>query len=375
MIVVALTGSLLAFLPEFDRAVSPGLFPGLHGPELDPATLARRAEMLVPGVRATTVYLGYRGTAQVGVAALPGFEKPGFDQIFLNATTGAELGRVSRSQFPATAGEIRPFIYRLHYELALGPTGALILGLVALAWTIDCFISFALTFPRTATRARRPWLSRWKASWVVKRDSSTYRTNYDLHRASGLWLWPLLFVFAWSSVFFGLNDVYTKVTQMFFEYEPPAFAQPALPPDGRPILEWEEAQVIARNLMAKLGRENNFTVSHVEAFYQLKSRGVYEYRVHSSRDIGDRYGSTSIVLNAYTGQLISMRLPTGSRFGDTLTTWLTELHMANVFGFPYRIVVALLGIAISVMACTGVYIWWKKRASRKVSHELAEPEA
>ena len=31
-------------------------------------------------------------------------------------------------------------------------------------------------------------------------EAASYRVNFDLHRAGGLWLWPLLFVFAWSSV-------------------------------------------------------------------------------------------------------------------------------------------------------------------------------
>jgi uncharacterized iron-regulated membrane protein len=108
------------------------------------------------------------------------------------------------------------FIYRLHWGLALDKTGIWILGIAALLWTIDCFTSFYLTLPSRARRgghgvaaprgpARSFW-ARWKPAWLVKTNASTYRLNFDLHRAGGLWLWGVLLVFAWSSVYMNLWD-------------------------------------------------------------------------------------------------------------------------------------------------------------------------
>jgi uncharacterized iron-regulated membrane protein len=57
-------------------------------------------------------------------------------------------------------------------------------------------------------------------------------------------------------------------------------------------------------------------------------------------------------------------LPQGQYSGNTLTAWLMALHMANVFGLPYRIFVCLLGLAIVMLAVTGVVIWLKKRRVR-----------
>jgi uncharacterized iron-regulated membrane protein len=88
--------------------------------------------------------------------------------------------------------------------------------------------------------------------------------------------------------------------------------------------------------------------------------------VRSSRDIGDKGGGTSVIFDAYSGELHSSSLPTGQRAGNTLTTWLTELHTADVFGLPYRIFVSFLGLAIVTLSVTGVYIWWKKRQARKM---------
>ncbi|MFQ5415166.1 MAG: PepSY domain-containing protein, partial [Phycisphaerae bacterium] len=51
---------------------------------------------------------------------------------------------------------LMPFVYRLHHSLALGTVGTWIFGVVALLWTLDCFVGAWLTFPpprrRDATR-------------------------------------------------------------------------------------------------------------------------------------------------------------------------------------------------------------------------------
>jgi uncharacterized iron-regulated membrane protein len=48
--------------------------------------------------------------------------------------------------------------------------------------------------------------------------------------------------------------------------------------------------------------------------------------------------------------------------------------MARVFGVPYQIFVFVLGLLITMLSVTGVYIWWKKRRARKFSVRLAGRE-
>ncbi|WP_198162224.1 PepSY domain-containing protein, partial [Methylosinus sp. R-45379] len=201
LIVVGLTGSLLAFWNEINHWITPDLYPGPHaGIELDAAILARRAEALAPQARATQVYLGYIGTAWVTMEALEGAPPLAFDQIYLDTVTGVELGRLKFGVFPTRRAEVMPFVYKLHYALALDDPGGWILGVVALVWTIDCFVAFALTLPRARGRSRKSFFPRWKPAWLVKWSGSLYRVNFDFHRAGGLWLWAMLLIYAWSSV-------------------------------------------------------------------------------------------------------------------------------------------------------------------------------
>lgn len=369
LILVGLTGALLAFYGELSHWIAPEAYPGLHGETLAPAALARRAERLVPQGRAVAVYLGGEsGAARVTMQAAPGAEPLGFGAVTLDAVTGEDLGRRgSPGALPSRAADIMPFVYNLHDQLAMGSTGAWILGIVALLWTIDCFVAVYLTLPRASPGNSRGYFSRWKPAFLIKRSGSFYRINFDLHRAGGLWLWAMLLVFAWSSVFFNFNSVYAGVTKLVFDYSPPPWEWPAQPPRenaGR-MLEWEEAQAVGERLMADEARELGFTIERPDALYYKPAKGLIQYRVRSSRDIGERTATTSVLFDAYTGELVTLSLPSGLHSGDTVTNWLAALHMARVFGLPYRIFVCVLGLVITLLSVTGAYIWWKKRSAAR----------
>ena len=48
-------------------------------------------------------------------------------------------------------------------------------------------------------------------------------------------------------------------------------------------------------------------------------------------------------------------------------TWATMLHMAQVFGLPYRVATSLLGLLVTMLSVTGVLIWLRKRSARLLS--------
>ena len=367
VVLVGLTGSLLAFWNELNHWLTPELYPGQQsGVALDAATLARRAEAILPQARVSTIYLAYPGTAMIGVEAREGAPELDFEFLHLDTVNGHERGRVTWHDLPRRKGDIMPFIYGLHMYLAMKGVGTWILGVVAILWTIDCFVGFYLTLPPPAERARKSFLARWGPSWRVKLRGSFYRVNFDLHRAGGLWLWPMLFVFTWSGVFFLMPSVYAGVMQSLFSYTGPEAIAPHVAGDARAPMDWEAALATGERLMGVLAKEKSFSIDRPIAFNRLDEDSLYEYRVHSSRDVGEKAGYTSIFFDSRSGDLRGMKLPTGDRAGDTITTWLVELHTANVFGLAFRIFVCALGIMVAALSITGVYIWWKKRRARRL---------
>jgi uncharacterized iron-regulated membrane protein len=382
LVIVGLTGSLLAFFAELNRAITPELFPPERaGLPLDMATLAERAEALAPQARTNGVYVGEPGTVVVRMVPRTGntgttpSAKP-FNQLFLDPVSGAELGRrYTAMGLPTGWDNVMPFVYRLHYNLSLAEFGKWVLGITALLWTIDCFVSIYLTLPSMRrkretgpSQPRRSFWNRWKPSWLVKWHSSAYRINFDLHRAGGLWAWLALLIFAWSSVYMNLHDeVYAPATRLVLDYPTRYGEGPELTkPMAEPKLSWRQATEIGNRHWAEQSHLHSFTVEAPIGLRLDRSRGIYIHTVRSSRDIQERRGRTLIAFDADTGELKHLQLPTGQHNGLTITMWLNALHDANVaiLGLPYRIFVCILGLVITMLSVTGVYIWWKKRRAR-----------
>ena len=79
--------------------------------------------------------------------------------------------------------------------------------------------------------------------------------------------------------------------------------------------------------------------------------------------------ATKLTFDAGTGEIKSLWLPTGAASGDTLSTWLTSLHLAAVggvvAGLPMKLFICAMGLAVAVLSGTGLVIWWKKRQGRR----------
>lgn len=381
LIIEGLTGSALAFYNDLERLISPQFYatpiPGAD--PLDFAQLAARAAALVPQGQVTDVSF-YNGVDQAMVAFSPRNDpatgKPydlGFTDLFVDPWTGRELGRRKCCAISEGVVNLMPFIYGVHASLSLGQTGVRILGMVALVWTLDCFIGAYLTLPVTIAELWR----RWRPSWLIKTSSGSYRLNLDLHRASGLWLWPLLFIFAWSSVMLTVWPIYERVTRVAFDLVTPqhylmmSTPMASEPRERTPTLDWRSAQVIAQRLMNEQAARRGFMVRRPLSLDYDPVSGSYTYVVQSTIDVDDLRGGVTVEFDGDDGRLLSSEAPAGEPRGNAISNWLSALHLGNAFGFPYRVVVCGMGIVIAMLPATGIYLWWRKRAVRRLQARSA----
>lgn len=300
------------------------------------------------------------------------------DEIFVNPYTGQLLAERKWGDISQGTINLLPFLYRLHFSLALDKTGRLILGIVALIWTLDCFIGAYLTFPSRQRRSSfqpqsksNSWIKRWRRAWKVRWQGGSSKVNFDLHRAGGLWLWAMLFVFAWSSVAFNLRDVYYPVMGAVFSRQHFGEEIPRLPrPLVTPRLDANAALNAGRVLMQQISMENKLTIHHEAKIYYDAGKGTYTYIVNSSRDVSEKTADTAVIFNANSGERLAVYLPTGEAAGDTMTQWLLALHTAQVWGLPMQIFVSAMGLGVVGLTVTGVLIWLKKRNARKQIRQL-----
>lgn len=372
LVIAALTGSLLAFNFELDRIFAPQLFatPALR-PRLPLAELASRADRLVPHSHVLGVLLEQPDRALVWYQAEidPATLKPcdlGFEELYVDPWTGRELGRRTPGSLAGGGAAIMPLVYRLHWTLLAGYPGQVLLGLVALVWFVDAFNGFALTLPISASGFWR----RWRKAWLVKRGARGFRLHLDLHRASGLWFWPLAAVFAWSSVMMNIRPVYERGMGMVFDFVPVDAVYGAGTPDPHPRLDWHAAQATGERLLRQQAAQHGIALSDRTSLSYLPDIGAYSYEARGSKDLFERApkgGGTAVLFDGNTGALRDYSQPTGQHTGNSVESWLYALHMARVFGRPYQVLVCLFGLVTALLALTGVLIWLKKRAARLVS--------
>ncbi len=381
LVIVGLTGSVLAFRDELDVWLNPELLtvPPRAAPLLDPLALREKALALYPEARFDAVQLHLDPGRSVEFTVRSQTES-GLAQtrlFYLDPHTGEKLGERGWGEVSLAKETIISFLYRLHMTLALpastGGLGPYILGVTALVWTIDCFVSFYLTFPlRWRERGPRSspaksWWARWKLAWLIKFNAGAYRLNFDIHRAFGLWTFAMLFVFAWSSVGFNLRDeVYMPVMKLAFDMRG-AFDLPAPEkPLEVPALGWPEALARGRALLAEIDGRLGVHIASERILALNRQLGVYVMVVRDSGDFS-KGGGAYVVFDANTGELKASSGSGTDGAGQIISRWLYWLHMAQVFGLPYQIFVCAMGLVITALSVTGVIIWWKKRRARKFS--------
>lgn len=376
LVLMGLTGTVLAFYEELDAWMAPQLLATDRPaqPRLSLAELAERAQALAPDVQVVESTWRHGGLqAEIRTRARPDSApsaQPDFDSLLLDPWTGKELGRRTWGDISQGTINLIPFIYRLHYELALGQTAAWLLGLIALGWTLDCFGGLFLTLPmptqrRKAQQSRRSFWSRWAPSWQIKRAASGIRRIFDLHRAVSLWVWLVLLTYAWSGVSFNLPSVYESVMHTLTAYTPVEAELPSRPPptEEAPPSSWHHAQQRARQLMTEQARMAGLNVEREIMLRFIPDQRMWLYRTRTDQDIRERRGATDLFFDDVTGNFVAFHPPTGRQTGRTITHWLQTLHVADIWGWPWRIFVAIMGLVTAMLSVTGILIWWRKRAS------------
>lgn len=374
LVVIGLTGSVTAFFPDLDPWLNPELMTvEPRGERLDTLDVLLRLQAQDPDAHIFSVHYpkGPRGTvsayAEPAIDPKTGSEASiAYDQVFADPYTGDRVGSRLWGDWPLERKNVFTFLYFLHYSLVLPEfLGEVFMGIVALIWAGDCIVGFLLTLPRPAHGARRGtgFWTRWRPAWTIHMHGGVNRFVFDWHRAAGLWLWLVLLMVAVSGFSFNLPSVYAAVMSRLTSYADTE-VHPALPePLLSPAIGWREAETLGRRYISEQAAARGFSVVRPYGLTYRREKGIYVYRVVSSRDL-TIYGDTSVSLDATTGRLVTVTVSTGDNVGNTFTSWIKALHQATVFGLPYRIFVSVLGIVTAGLAVTGVVLWNRKRRSR-----------
>lgn len=353
LILSGATGSMLAFHAEIDRYLNPAWFAAkTRGTALPLSTLIAAVEARYPSAYVNRVTLPQLpdSTLRLSLAPRSGSDAAAVttvNQVYVDPASGEILGARNWGALRLDRAHLVPFVYELHHRLHLGAWGAGLLGGVAIVWVLDCFVGLYLAWPRPAWAALRRALGvKWRAGRA--------RLHYDVHRAGGLWFWPVLLILALSGVYLNLGqEIFRPTLALFTELtSPPDSAMPTRPnPAALPALDWDAALARAAQVLpgARLG-EIRYT----------PATGVYRVGFHTEGDISTRYPGTLVYVAGESGRVLGVQRPNAGTAGDVILEWQFPLHSGQAFGLAGRALIALAGLAAAVLSVTGIVIWRRK---------------
>lgn len=403
LIVSGVTGSVISWDHELDAWLNPHLLSAdSQGIALPSTELLGAIEARYPQAQVTY----FENAAQAGHSqyfwveprvnpATSELYELDFNQAYMDPVTGQILGtRYWGAFWPLSTETFVSFLYELHYSLhipeflGIDHWGIWLLGAIALVWTIDCFIGFALTLPRRRTASTstsvakqysasadfRGYWQRWKPAWRIRWRGGATRMNFDIHRAFGLWTWMVLFTIAFTA--FSLNlyrEIFYPAMTLVSDVTPTPIDARMPTPHNAPIepqVTFAQVMRAARNEADQRGWDEP-----VGSMWYAREFGVYRaefYRPGEGHGAGG-VGHRALFFDSADGRLLGDWLPWQGTAADIFVQAQFPLHSGRILGLTGRILISIMGLVVAALSITGVIIWWRRHRARRWQRDQSLP--
>lgn len=340
MVLAGLTGALLVFYVEIDRALHPSVqVAGRAGP----ADWDRAAATLHAAFPARTGPWRLELTGSEG--AIPAryyhpAERPGPGHAPLLAWLSPDGRRLLRSEFWGDGG--MTWIYDLHYCLKLGPVGGTIFGWAGLALALLLGSGLWAWWPRGG----------WAKALRVKAGAPRVRQLYDWHKLAGLAGLPLLLVLTLTGVMLALPQETDAVLA-------PALGQaqraPVQQADLVPGADIPVSRAVAAAQAALPGAR--------AVWVEMPGQGQRAYRIRLGQavDPSPRFPHSWAMVDRHSGAVLAFADVARGGPMDGLLKWLHPLHDGSAAGLPLRLAVLLAGLVPVALYATGLWRWWIRK--------------
>ena len=338
VVVIGVTGAALVFRPEMQAATFPAFFD--IGRE-DPTDAS--SDVIIGQLR-----------ARYPDAALAGIDYPTYRRDSYLAYLTQEGKLLTVLSHPVTGeilGELpaRSWITQLqslHFDLLAGSTGRTVNGIAAIALVLMFATGLVVWWPG---------LARWKRSLWVDVRSGWKRANWDLHGATGFWLFGLLMLWAVTGVEFAFPDHFraavNAVSPLTVIPTPTSVPQSeVLPAAGTSAVAARSRDLVPGAFLGRIV----LPFSDEAALLVIMAR-----ERHGDFDTSDE---VHLYFDQYTGELIEQRVPAlqAASAGDLFLKWLGPLHVGSFGGLPVRTLWFFLALSFPLLAVTGAVMWWNR---------------
>ena len=335
--VVAITGSVILFRAEFERAALPqGAAAGTsHRVSLDEA--AREITKGRPDAH----------IRRIRIPASP--EDPYLVQV---QTTGKHTERiVADASSGRVLGTLQPgwvdWMVDLHRNLLSGGTGRSVVG--ALGIILFVLSATGLLMWLTGARNWRAWIS-------VRRRGSATRFNYELHRVSGLWAYAFLAMISFTGIELAYPNAFRGAVESLTGK--PANVKGPKGARAGSTLPFDE--------YLRLGRAAMPDGVPVELRLPESGKGPVDLRLYRAGDLAP--GGNHVYLDAGSGAVLMVDRIVDRPMGARFLAAMSPIHYAQFGGIPVKAAWALFGLTPVLLFVTGLIAWWRPaRKPRQVT--------
>jgi uncharacterized iron-regulated membrane protein len=335
IVMIAITGSILVFRSELTRALLPKTLSRYEAGHVAPmATVLERFRIAYPGATIENIQMP---SAQAPVFLL--FAKDDHQHAFtlLTDPVTADLRMQPRTWLYWT--------YELHVNLLLGNAhGVQVNGIGAAGLLLLTFTGLVLWWPGIKV---------WARGLRIGLRHNWRRINYDAHNAIGFWTLFIAFWWALSGIYFAWYRQVTSAVAVFSPIQgmlsPVAAAEPK-PGPPRASLE----QVLSAIDRASPGGQL-FSLS------DPLLTGPITYALVDLRAPGDFSHRDIITISTADARVLAVwhygrnRTP-----GDWILWAMHPLHFGTLWGIFVKILWALCGLALAILAITGLLMYWNR---------------
>lgn len=346
LVLLGLTGSVLAFYPELDAMLHPQVrVEGTGPPDWDRALATVRS-----------AYPDKDGPWRFEVTGKPGAiparyynPKERQDHAFrpMMVWLAPDGSRVLRQDY---WGEYAmTCLYDLHYRLLLEEWGGKVLGWAGFALAALLLSGLWAWWPRGS----------WRKALRFKRNAPPQRRLRDWHKLTGLSGLLFVLILVVTGIMLELpeeSDAALTAVGLPVDHAPHFHASMAAAGSGVPIAP---SRAINAAMMALPGAR----IAWIET--SPAQGGMYKLRMQVPDDPSFRFPHSFVWVDGTSGRVIAVQDARHAGSGTTINNWLHPLHDGSAGGLFGRWLVAVCGLLPLALFVTGWRRWQINRADRQ----------
>ena len=349
---VSLSGAVLVYAPEIDRALNRHLWEVSDGPDarLTPSAVLELVANRHPE-RPIRVFQSFSDPTR------PMIVQAGRDfRVFVHPRSGEILGERAPSQ--TFTGRIEG----LHKDLLAGEIGRTVVDVSTILLVVILVLGWWLWWPTTRARVQASFVLHFRRGWK--------RVNYDLHNVLGFYVSLVLLLLALSGIVLAYPSVGQVLRQVAGEGSatPPAsgVTSPTTDPPGPTAGRGDALQdwTIVDGAVERAVREVPGAIVTTVRFPPPAGGPL---RVIRTLSIDPSVGETLLV-DPGSGEVLEIIRQSDVTRGTIVNRLVVFIHLGTVFGGPSKLIAFLVCLVATTLPITGVIVWfprWRRRQRRK----------